>query len=313
MRRSKGLWSSGIATAAALALATLVLSSVPAHAQVKPGDFISADNAARVKDLVSPGTYLRIQHGMSLKIAPSERIDWPPPYKEATEKYSSPRRSGSRPTAAAWMVMYRENHSRSSTPMTPMPQRRLCGTSRFVRSPATTTICDGSIAPALIGGSTQSYREINDYEVGHYAGYNEVGRTEVDPVSIDPDFKSTGRYFLSLLYPVLSPQSDRGSGFIRYRYASAQRDDDIWSYSTGSRGCSINYSRHHGQCDGTGEKLHATIMRASAARTSSTISSSSARRTCCAQSTSAIRRTCDARPTVARAIALIRGRFATTS
>ena len=26
---------------------------------------------------------------MSLKIAPTERIDWPPPYKEATEKYSA--------------------------------------------------------------------------------------------------------------------------------------------------------------------------------------------------------------------------------
>ena len=89
MRRSTGLSLSTIATAAALVLGMLVFSSVPGHAQVKPGDFITPDNATKVKDLVSPGEYARILHGMSLKIVPTERIDWPPPYKEATEKYSA--------------------------------------------------------------------------------------------------------------------------------------------------------------------------------------------------------------------------------
>ena len=36
---------------------------------------------------------------------------------------------------------------------------------------------------------------------------------------IDPDFKVTGRYFLDLLYPVLSPQDARGTGLIKFRYA----------------------------------------------------------------------------------------------
>ncbi len=76
------------ATLAAVAGAMFTAVS-PALAQVKPGDFITPDNATKVKDLVSPGEYLRVLHGMSLKIAPTERIDWPPPYKEATEKYSA--------------------------------------------------------------------------------------------------------------------------------------------------------------------------------------------------------------------------------
>ena len=63
--------------------------SAPASAQVKPGDFITPDNAYKVKDLVSPGQYLRVMHGMTIKVTPTERIDWPPPYKDATEKYSS--------------------------------------------------------------------------------------------------------------------------------------------------------------------------------------------------------------------------------
>src|SRR5713226_9749132 len=60
-----------------------------ALAQVAPGDLITADTAAKVKDLGSPGVYYKVVRGMQLKVVPTQRIDWPPPYKEATEKYSS--------------------------------------------------------------------------------------------------------------------------------------------------------------------------------------------------------------------------------
>jgi hypothetical protein len=63
--------------------------SAAAEETIKPGEIITADNAARVKDLLAPGTYWKVLHGMQLKIAPTERIDWPQPYQEATEKYSS--------------------------------------------------------------------------------------------------------------------------------------------------------------------------------------------------------------------------------
>ena len=72
------------------ALAILIgFFNAPASAQVHPGDFITPDNAAQIKDLVTPGQYLRMLHGMTIKVVPTERIDWPPPYKEATEKYSA--------------------------------------------------------------------------------------------------------------------------------------------------------------------------------------------------------------------------------
>ena len=41
---------------------------------------------------------------------------------------------------------------------------------------------------------------------GHYAGYDLVGRTEVEPLPIDPDFKKTNRLWLFLLGPQLAPQ-----------------------------------------------------------------------------------------------------------
>src|SRR5579885_1527850 len=75
--------------AAFVVLSLLLIAPYSASAQVKPGDFITAATASKVKDLLSPGEYWRAENGMSMKIVPTERIDWPPPYKEATEKYSS--------------------------------------------------------------------------------------------------------------------------------------------------------------------------------------------------------------------------------
>ena len=66
-----------------------ILFVASAHAQVKPGDLITAETANKVKDLVPPGVYYKVEKGMSMKVVPAERCDWPPPYKDATEKYSA--------------------------------------------------------------------------------------------------------------------------------------------------------------------------------------------------------------------------------
>ena len=74
---------------AGIAMLALAALSLPSEAGVKPGDFITPDNASQVKDMVSPGVYYKVMHGMTMKIVPTQRVDWPPPYKDATEKYSS--------------------------------------------------------------------------------------------------------------------------------------------------------------------------------------------------------------------------------
>src|SRR5882757_8526457 len=74
---------------ALVALLAVGSVSTSGYAQVKPGDFITPENATKVKDLVGPGVYYKVEHGMTMKIVPSQRVDWPPPYKDATEKYSA--------------------------------------------------------------------------------------------------------------------------------------------------------------------------------------------------------------------------------
>jgi hypothetical protein len=76
---------------------------------------------------------------------------------------------------------------------------------------------------------------IDNIEVGHCAGYNLVGRTEVEPLPLDPDSKKDRPLRLFALYPVLAPQEARGTGLIRYRYADPNRGDDSWDWNPGSR------------------------------------------------------------------------------
>src|SRR5215470_7566187 len=72
-----------------LLMLSSLLSSTLGYAQVKPGDQITPDTAYKVKDLVSPGVLYKVERGMVMHIVPSQRVDWPPPYKDATEKYSA--------------------------------------------------------------------------------------------------------------------------------------------------------------------------------------------------------------------------------
>ncbi len=216
-----------------VSIAMAGLLSPAAMAQVKPGDFITPDNAAKVKDLVPPGVLYKVQQGMEMKVVPTQRVDWPPPYKDATEKYSA-------------QVRLSEDHRSVLGYVAGQPFPLIDANDPYVAikviwnnvfRPITTDDydlrfydCDSSYEKR--GPQTQ---QIEYFQIGHYAGYDLIGRTEVDPIPVDPDFKKTGRFWLFALYPILAPQEIRGTGFIRWRYAAANRPDDIWSLDAGSR------------------------------------------------------------------------------
>jgi len=204
-----------------------------ANATVKPGDVITPGNAAQVKDLVSPGVFYTVTHGMRISVVPPERVDWPPPYKDATEKYSA-------------QVRLTNDHRSMIGYVAGQPFPLIDPNDPYV---GTKIIWNNVFRPISSDDYDlrfydcqseyvrpgQEQRMIDDIEVGHYAGYNVVGRTEVEPMPVDPDFKVTGRLWLFALYPVLAPQDARGTGIIRYRYADPKRGDDSWDWTPGSR------------------------------------------------------------------------------
>jgi Protein of unknown function (DUF1329) len=222
--------------AAGVAIAALALSAwaPAAHATVKPGDVITAAKAPQVKNLVSPGVYYKVAHGMTMDIVPTKRVDWPPPYKDATEKYSSQvRLTKDHRTVVGYVA---GQPFPLIDPNDPEVAEKIVWNNAF--RPINSDDYDlrfFECSSQYVHKGTTASRQIDDTWVGHYAGYNLVGRTEVEPIPVDPDFKKTGRYWLFGLYPVLAPSSQRGNGIIRYRYADPKRGDDSWSYEVGSR------------------------------------------------------------------------------
>jgi len=216
-----------------LAVLLIFLATPPASAQVKPGDYITAQNAAKIKSLVAPGVYYKVERGMTMQITPTQRVDWPPPYQEATEKYASQVRLS--PDKRTLVNYVAGQPFPFLDPNDPSVATKIIWNNVF--RPLQTDDYDLRYFSCenVRTGLNRPYRVLDEIDVGHYAGYNEVGRTEVQPLPIDPDYLKTNRYWLFGLYPIMSPEGMRGAGFIRYRFENPNKGDDIWSWSTGTR------------------------------------------------------------------------------
>jgi len=205
----------------------------PAPAQVRAGDRITPANVAQIKDLVSPGVYIAAAKGMEIDVIASQRVDWPPPYQEATEKYSAQvRLSPDRRSLVGYVAGQ------------PFPLLDL-------NDPdvATKIIWNSSFRPITSDDADLRYFECQveytnpggpqkmlDYsETGHLAGYYNIGRTEVEPLPVDPDLKTSGVWWREAAYPVISPAESRGGGGLRVRYWDPALGDDSWAFLPGSR------------------------------------------------------------------------------
>jgi Protein of unknown function (DUF1329) len=219
--------------AAFCALTFPLLTHTSTYAQVKPGDVITAKNAGQVRALVSPGTFIVVSRGMQMNIVPSNRVDWPPPYLDATEKYSSQVRLA--PDHRDLLGYVAGQPFPLLDPNDPYVATKIMWNQYF--RPISTDDFDLRFFECQVArqnaGADQSLMELS--ELGHLAGYSDLGRTEVEPLPTDPDFKTTGVWEYSGAYPTLAPAEDRGSGAIRYRYWDPNRADDAWTFLAGTR------------------------------------------------------------------------------
>ena len=163
---------------------------------------------------------------MTMKIVPTGHLDWPPPYKEATERYSPqvsltadgdlkgyvaglpfPLVDANDPDAATkimWNFQFRPLHTDD------LDQR-------------------GVEAVSHRAGSAN---EIEHFTFGHLGFYNSVGRTEVAPMPMDPDVMKTG---IAVSFRELSRSSSLPRCAARESSASATLipgfEDAVWEYS----------------------------------------------------------------------------------
>ena len=211
----------------------LTFALTPARAQVKPGDRITAKNAGQVRALVSPGTFIAVSKGMEMNIVASNRVEWPPPFQDATEKYSAQVRLA--PDHRDLLGYVAGQPFPLLDTNDPDVATKIMWNQYF--KPIATDDYDLRFFECQVAkqnpGAEQSL--ITQTEIGHLGGYYDIGRTEVEPIPADPDFKITGIWARSGAYPTLAPAEDRGSGAIRYRYWDAMKADDAWAFLTATR------------------------------------------------------------------------------
>ncbi|HUO03781.1 MAG TPA: DUF1329 domain-containing protein [Candidatus Binataceae bacterium] len=204
-----------------------------ASAQVKPGDVITPENAASVKDLVSPGTFAAVSKGMRMNIVASSRIEWPPPYQDATEKYSSQARLA--PDHRNLIGYVAGQPFPLLDPNDPDVAVKIMWNQYLkpiLTDDADLRFFECQVSPQKPGGEQQVMLMA---QIGHLAVYSDIGRTEVEPMPTDPDFKASGIWARAGAYPVLEPADGRGAGGLRYRYWDSERADDAWIFLPGIR------------------------------------------------------------------------------
>ena len=201
-----------------------------AHAEVKPGDVITKDNAGKVVDLVSPGNYALVQQGMQMRIVPTDKLEWPPPFKAATEKYSpqvqlAPDGTLKNYIAGQPFPLVDPNDPQVATKvMWNFSYRPLYSDDIDMRFPEIASFDKSST------GTPLSY-----FTVGHFAFYNNIGRIEVPPTPTDPDGAASGVRYRFGFYPFLEPSSLRGYGMVRLRHIDPKTEDNVWVFNPQSR------------------------------------------------------------------------------
>jgi hypothetical protein len=201
-----------------------------AHAVVKPGDIITTNNASKVAELLSPGNYVLVREGMQLRIVPTDRLDWPPPFRTATEKYSPQVHLAADGTLVGYVAgqpfpLVDPNDPQVATKvMWNFSYRPLYSDDIDMRFPEVATFNKHST------GSPLSY-----YTVGHFAFYNNIGRIEVPPIPTDPDGVKSGLRYRFGFYPFMEPTALRGYGLVRQRHIDPKIEDNVWVYDPQTR------------------------------------------------------------------------------
>jgi len=136
MKKPNGLRFSLSFIAILFALTSTITKSL---AEVKPGDTITARNAEQVRGLVSPGTFVAVSKGMQMNIVAPSRVMWPPPYQDATEKYSAQVRLA--PDHRDLIGFVAGQPFPLLDPNDPDVATKIIGTSTSSRSRPTTTTC----------------------------------------------------------------------------------------------------------------------------------------------------------------------------
>jgi hypothetical protein len=219
--------------AAVVVLGTFAIFSAPSAGarSVKPGDLITPQNASAISDLVSPGNLELVKQGMRMNIVPTARLEWPPPYKTATEKYAPQVRLNDKGELDNYVAGL---PFPLLDPNDPQVATKLMWNFSF-RPQYTDDVDIRDVEVESYRANSAFPGPIEHFSIGHFAFYNNMGRTEVPPIPTDPEATGAGIRYRFGAFPFLEPAEIEGFGLIRERNKDPNIDDYCWLWDVNGR------------------------------------------------------------------------------
>ncbi len=212
----------------AAALAVAVSANVAAGEQNPPvGTVVDATNLAQYQDMLGPGMQWIVKWGAALKVGPYKSIEHPPPFRAATEKYSSQVELSEDGTHLI-------NHVAGLPFTTVDPNDPRAASKHMFNFNAAIAVDDLDLRnfdcdTGALGKGGDPVRVERHFLIDHIRRLYFVERTVVDPVPALEENKDEVRY-KEALYPIVEPFDLKGTGFTSNRYLDHTRQDDSWLY-----------------------------------------------------------------------------------
>ncbi len=203
-----------------------LLSATAAVADVQPGDVITKNNLSKARDLIGPGVTWCVEHGMALNVVPTKKVEWPRPYRAATEAYSSQvHLSADRNSLENYVAGI---PFPTIDPNDPDAAIKIMWNYQYKPLITDDVLMRDFQVPS--GPMTYTAPMVPDREftVGDMRRLYYTGRLFVDPKPELPN--PDGIRYKEILSPVVSPFDMKGVGELSFRYLSAARQDDTWLY-----------------------------------------------------------------------------------
>ena len=208
------------------AVMAILMCAAVAVADVQPGDEINQSNRDKAKDLVGPGVMWCLEHGMTMKIVPTKKLEWPRAYREATEA-----NAGQVRISADGNLL--ENYVAGMPfptidPNDPDAAMKIMWNYQYKPLITDDVLMRDFQVPSGPMTFTAAMVPDREFTIGDMRRLYYNGRLFVDPKPELPN--PDGVRYKEILAPVVAPFDMKGVGELAHRYMSAARQDDTWLY-----------------------------------------------------------------------------------
>lgn len=212
-----------------VALSIVGVSPLSATAEQNPpsGTVIDRTNIDQYKDFFGPAMIWSIDRGVKVRVGDYQKIDWPTPVSEATEKYAA-------------QVKLAEDGSHTLdyvagipfptvTPDDPKVANKLMFNYEASIETDDLDLRNFDCDTGSVGSGGDPVRVERHFLIDHFRRLYFTGRLEIDPKpELTPNRDSVR--FKEALYPLIEPFDLKGTGFTFNRYIDHTRQDDSWLY-----------------------------------------------------------------------------------